>query len=139
MIAARPDTAREEADIIRRDQGQGASIWVVNHEIVTYLLLEFPIPTQFVSPHFLTGPFGAVTRIDTDAEVKRILLARPRYLAVDPTQWKRTTATMIHIVRQEIRDHYALLAARSAAGFPLEICKLRPENDPPTNTSPAKC
>lgn len=82
--ATRPDVPAEVARIIREDPAPGATAWMVNYEPVVYLLAGIPLATPVAFPPHLVTRYNAVAPMNPLAEVRRVLAARPRYLAIDP-------------------------------------------------------
>lgn len=82
--ATRPDVPAEVAAIIRADTVPGATAWMVNYEPVVYLLAGIPLATPVVFPPHLVTRYNVVAPMNPLAEVRRVLAARPRYLAIDP-------------------------------------------------------
>jgi hypothetical protein len=83
----RPDPVRAVAAALAAHVAPGDPVWVVNYPPVVHVLAGAGLSTRYVFPQHLTGAHAAVTGIDADAEVRRILDSRPAALVVYRGWW----------------------------------------------------
>lgn len=122
----RLDPAREIAAILRADTTPGNLVWAVNAEPIIYVLAGLPVPTAYAFPLHLVSPFNFLARGGAEAEVARILAARPRYLVWDPgNEFWMTEAMRAHL-RGVIARDYVAHAQVPGDGRNVEVYRLRP-------------
>lgn len=124
--AAWPDVGRDVARAIQADAPPGATLWVVNSELVAHMLTGLPILTRYVFPGHLAGPFAGVTGIDTRAEVARILSARPTYIVLEMRRLVVDAPAEARTLQETFAQHYRLLATFQYAGGGAEIYRATP-------------
>lgn len=105
-----PDAPRRMAALINEELRPGETIFVPNYQPVVYFLTNAPLPTRFPFPVHLTGRFGSLAGVDTDAEVARILAARPRFIVLDRSEWFSMRASAMAMLTEAIEEHYELAA-----------------------------
>jgi hypothetical protein len=88
---------------------------------VLYDLTDAALPTRFIFPAHLTGGFTRVADIDTDAEVRRILAARPRIVVVDRGWWPQLRPSAAAILTETLARDYELEATVAEERGPVEL------------------
>ena len=73
----------------------------------------------------LTGGFGQVADIDTDAEVARVLAARPRFVVVDRGWWDGVRPGAAALITRALEESYDLAATVAEERGPVEIWRAR--------------
>ncbi|MCX8134641.1 MAG: glycosyltransferase family 39 protein [Roseococcus sp.] len=106
-----PDTPRRIAAIVNDELRPGETIFVPNYQPVVYFLTQAALPTRFPFPVHLTGSFGRLAGVDTDAEVARILAARPRFIVLDRSEWFSMRPSAMAMLTEAIEEHYELAAS----------------------------
>ena len=106
-----PDAPRRIAAIVNDELRPGETIFVANYQPVVYFLTQATLPTRFPFPVHLTGSFGSLAGVDTDAEVARILAARPRFIVLDRSEWFSMRASAMAMLTEAIEEHYELAAS----------------------------
>jgi 4-amino-4-deoxy-L-arabinose transferase-like glycosyltransferase len=106
-----PDAPRRIAAIVNDELRPGEAIFVANYQPVVYFLTQAALPTRFPFPVHLTGSFGSLAGVDTDAEVARILAARPRFIVLDRSEWFSMRASAMAMLTEAIEEHYELAAS----------------------------
>lgn len=122
--AAWPDLGRDIARVVQADQSAGATLWVVNSELITHILTGLPIMTRYVFPGHLAGSFASVTGIDTVAEVARILATRPTYIVLEMRRLTTEAPAEARIVHNALAQHYHLLADIRYPGGGAEVYRV---------------
>jgi 4-amino-4-deoxy-L-arabinose transferase-like glycosyltransferase len=84
---SRPDVPRQIAKTIVSDAKPEDGLFVVNYEVIIYLLAKMPLPSRYAEPYLLVGPAEALVPDDSHAEVHRILGAKPRYIVLNQS-WR---------------------------------------------------
>jgi hypothetical protein len=105
-----PDAPRRMAALMNEELRPGETIFVPNYQPVVYFLTNAPLPTRFPFPVHLTGSFGSLAGVDTDAEVSRILAARPRFIVLDRSEWFSMRASAMAMLTEALEEHYELAA-----------------------------
>lgn len=106
----RPDPVRVVAAAIAARIVPGEPIWVVNYLPVVHVLAGAGLATRYAFPPHLVGPYAAVTGIDADAEIARILASRPTLLIVYRGWWQQmrpeaaalVAAALVRSYRREV-------------------------------------
>jgi hypothetical protein len=106
-----PDAPRRIAAIVNDELRPGETIFVANYQPVVYFLTRAALPTRFPFPVHLTGSFGSLAGVDTDAEVARILAARPRFIVLDRSEWFSMRPSAMAMLTEAIEEHYELAAS----------------------------
>jgi 4-amino-4-deoxy-L-arabinose transferase-like glycosyltransferase len=106
-----PDTPRRMAALMNDELLPGDSIFVPNYQPVVYFLARAALPTRFPFPVHLTGSFGSLAGVDTDAEVARILATRPRFIVLDRSEWFTMRASAMAMLTEALEEGYELAAS----------------------------
>lgn len=122
---ALPDPVREVAAAIRPGLAPGETIYVANYHPVVYFLAGAELPTRYVFPAQLAGPFHRVTGIDADAEIGRILASRPQFVVVDRGWWWSMREAASTLIEAELEAGYELAATVTEERGPVEIWRRR--------------
>ncbi|WP_439578519.1 glycosyltransferase family 39 protein [Elioraea sp.] len=126
---SRPDPPRAVAAALRAAVPAGSRVLVANYHPVVLVLAGMEPPSRFVFPAQLTGHFGAVLPVDADAEVTRILAARPAAIIVDRGWMHTMRAGAAAMIERALAAHYILAAEVAEQRGPVQIWRLR---DPST-------
>jgi hypothetical protein len=102
-----------------------ATVLVANYHPLVYLLADAGLPSRIVFPAQLTGEFGDVAGIDMDAEVARILAARPAAIVVDRGWWLNMRPLAREMITRALDSGYTLVAEVAEERGPVEIWGLR--------------
>jgi 4-amino-4-deoxy-L-arabinose transferase-like glycosyltransferase len=108
---ASPDTPRRIAAMMNEELRPGETIFVPNYQPVVYFLTDAALPTRFPFPVHLTGSFGSLAGVDTDAEVRRILESRPRFIVLDRSEWFAMRASAMAMLTETLEGSYELAAS----------------------------
>lgn len=106
-----PDTPRRMAALMNEELNPGDAIFVPNYQPVVYFLTNARLPTRFPFPVHLTGGFSNLAGVDTDAEVARILAARPRFIVLDRSEWFAMRASAMAMLTEALEEGYELAAS----------------------------
>ncbi|WP_207540263.1 ArnT family glycosyltransferase [Sabulicella rubraurantiaca] len=106
-----PDTPRRMANLMNEELQEGDTIFVPNYQPVVYFLTEARLPTRFPFPVHLTGSFATLAGVDTDAEVKRILESRPRFIVLDRSEWFGMRVSAMAMLSEALEEGYELAAS----------------------------
>jgi len=106
-----PDTPRRIAALMNEELRPGETIFVPNYQPVVYFLTEAALPTRFPFPVHLTGSFANLAGVDTDAEVRRILETRPRFVVLDRSEWFAMRASAMAMLTEALEEYYELAAS----------------------------
>jgi hypothetical protein len=117
----RPDPVREVAAALAAHVAPGDPVWVVNYPPVVQVLAGAGLSTRYVFPQHLTGAHAAVTGIDADAEVRRILDSRPAALVVYRGWWLQVRPALRPVIEAALAGSYARVAEIDEALGPVEI------------------
>lgn len=123
------DPVLEVADALRANVPNGAPALIANYHPVVYMLADVGLPSRYIFPAQLTGEFGDVAGIDMDAEVARILAARPAAIVIDRGWWDGMRPEVQAMLNRALGESYALAAQVSEERGPVEIWRLRSEVD----------
>ncbi|WP_424812396.1 ArnT family glycosyltransferase [Roseococcus sp. YIM B11640] len=105
-----PDTPRRMAALMNDELEPGDTIFVPNYQPVVYFLTHAKLPTRFPFPVHLTGSFANLAGVDTDAEVKRILESRPRFIVLDRSEWFAMRPSAMSMLTEALEEGYELAA-----------------------------
>jgi len=119
-----PDTPRRIAALMNEELRPGETIFVPNYQPVVYFLTEAALPTRFPFPVHLTGSFARLAGIDTDAEVRRILDARPRFVVLDRSEWFAMRASAMALLTEALEESYELAASFAEERGTVELWRL---------------
>lgn len=117
----RPDPVRAVAAALAAHVAPGDPVWVVNYPPVVHVLAGAGLATRYVFPQHLTGAHAAVTGIDADAEVRRILESRPAALVVYRGWWLQVRPVLRPAIEAALAGSYARVAEIDEALGPVEI------------------
>jgi hypothetical protein len=106
-----PDTPRRMAAMMNDELQPGDTIFVPNYQPVVYFLTHANLPTRFPFPVHLTGSFANLAGVDTDAEVKRILDSRPRFIVLDRSEWFAMRPSAMSMLTEALEEGYELAAS----------------------------
>jgi 4-amino-4-deoxy-L-arabinose transferase-like glycosyltransferase len=106
-----PDTPRRMAAMMNDELQPGDTIFVPNYQPVVYFLTHANLPTRFPFPVHLTGNFSDLAGVDTDAEVKRILDSRPRFIVLDRSEWFAMRPSAMTMLTEALDEGYELAAS----------------------------
>lgn len=106
-----PDTPRRMAALMNEELRDEDTIFVPNYQPVVYFLTQARLPTRFPFPAHLTGSFASLAGVDTDAEVKRILDGRPRFIVLDRSEWFAMRASAMAMLSEALEEGYELAAS----------------------------
>ena len=106
-----PDTPRRMAAMMNEELRDEDTIFVPNYQPVVYFLTEARLPTRFPFPVHLTGSFASLAGVDTDAEVRRILEGRPRFIVLDRSEWFAMRASAMAMLSEALEEGYELAAS----------------------------
>lgn len=115
------DPVQEVAKAIKARIAPGEAIFIANYHPVVYALTDAALPTRFVFPAHLTGSFTQVSDIDTDAEVRRILAAKPRIVVVDRGWWAQLRPSAAAILTEVLDRDYVLDTRVAEERGPVEL------------------
>lgn len=116
-----PDPPRQVAQFIRQQIRPGEPIFVANYHTAVYVLARAGVPTPYAFPAHLTCAFDKVTGIDADAEVKRVLSSRPRFIVVDRGWWNSMRRRVRGMLTRTLDRHYVLVHQVQEERGPVEI------------------
>lgn len=122
---ALPDPVQEVAAAIRQELAPGETIFVANYHPVVYFLAGAEVPTRFIFPAHLTGPFHRLTGIDTDEEVRRILGTAPRFIVVDRGWWWSVRPEASAMIEAALDEGYELAETVAEERGPVEVWRRR--------------
>jgi 4-amino-4-deoxy-L-arabinose transferase-like glycosyltransferase len=120
------DPVREVARAIRERLQPGEAIFVANYHPVLYALTDAALPTRFVFPEHLTGNFTQVAGIDADAELRRVLASRPRFVVVDRGWWPQVGERGKAILSEALSRDYELELTIPEERGPVELWRPKP-------------
>jgi len=121
----RPDPVRQTAAALAALVPPGAPVLIVNYHTVVQVLAGTNPPSRYAFPAHLTGRFRAVTGIDIDAELARVLAARPAAIVVD-RGWPHTIdPAAAAMVFRTLDEAYVLAATVQEERGPVEIWRPR--------------
>lgn len=104
-----PDPVREVVEILRREGAPGDSLFVANYHTTIYFLAGAPVPTRYIFPGHITGPFSMVPAEDMNVEIARILAAAPRFIVVDRGWWDVMHEGAQEQLAHALHDHYTIV------------------------------
>jgi len=101
-----PDPPQRVAAALNAALRPGETIFVVNWQPLLCFLTQTVAPTRYVMPSQLTGRFAAVTGIDAEAELARILATRPRFIVLDTGHWGHVQPAAQAMVTRVLEQDY---------------------------------
>ncbi|QXM24701.1 hypothetical protein KO353_16040 [Elioraea tepida] len=121
----RADPIRLVAQSLREIVPEGSTVYIANYHPVVYVLSGMAVPTRFAFPQHLAGWYSGVTGIDADAELDRVLAARPAAIVVDRGWWTAMRPPARAAIEATLGRHYEFAARVLEANGPVEIYRLR--------------
>ena len=121
----RADPVRLVADALRETVAEGSVVFIANYHPVVYVLADMAVPTRFAFPQHLAGWYSGVTGIDADAELARVLAARPAAIVVDRGWWTAMRPPARATIEATLARDYAFAARVLEQNGPVEIYRLK--------------
>jgi hypothetical protein len=121
----RADPVRLVAQSLRDTVPEGSVVFIANYHPVVYVLADMEVPTRFAFPQHLAGWYSGVTGIDADAELARVLAARPAAVVVDRGWWTAIRPPARGVIEAALARDYAFAARVLEANGPVEIYRLK--------------
>lgn len=121
----RADPVRQVAEALRAAVPPGSTVFVANYHPVVYVLADMAVPSRFVFPAHLAGWYSGVTGIDADAEVARVLAARPAAIIVDRGWWTAIRPPIRPVIEDALARDYVFASRVLEAHGPVEIYRRR--------------
>jgi 4-amino-4-deoxy-L-arabinose transferase-like glycosyltransferase len=106
-----PDTPRRMAAMMNEELRPGETIFVPNYQPIVYFLTDARLPTRLPFPVHLTGSFANLAGVDTDAEVRRILESRPRFIVLDRSEWFGMRPSAMAMLTEALEEGYEIAAS----------------------------
>ncbi|MBY0335358.1 MAG: glycosyltransferase family 39 protein [Acetobacteraceae bacterium] len=106
-----PDTPRRMAALMNEELRPGETIFVPNYQPIVYFLTDARLPTRLPFPVHLTGSFANLAGVDTDAEVRRILESRPRFIVLDRSEWFAMRPSAMAMLTEALEEGYEIAAS----------------------------
>ncbi|WP_137178483.1 glycosyltransferase family 39 protein [Roseomonas sp. AR75] len=132
------DPAREVAAAVAAAAGPGGDAFIANYHPSVYVISGARLSTRFPFPAHLTGEFEDLSDTSTEAELDRVLAARPKVIVVDRGWMQTMRPAAAAQVLAAIRDHYALFTTVQEQRGPVEIWRLRDPAAVPTAPETAR-
>ena len=120
-----PDPVRLVAAAVAARIAPGDRVWVVNYLPAVHVLSGAGLATRYAFPSHLSGAHAAVIGIDPDAEIARILAARPALVVVYRGWWLQIRPAVRPMLETALARDYVLAAEIGEALGPVEIWMLR--------------
>jgi 4-amino-4-deoxy-L-arabinose transferase-like glycosyltransferase len=130
------DPVREVAAAVAAAAGPGGDAFLANYHPSVYVLSGARIATRFPFPPHLTGVFEDLSDTSTEAELARVLAARPRVIVVDRGWMHTIRPAAAAQVQAAIDADYDLYARVQEQRGPVEIWRLRDAPAGPVPTAP---
>jgi hypothetical protein len=105
------DTARAVGDYLHQHMAPGDMIYVVNYQPYLYLATGSRVPTRYVLPAELAGPFRDSSGADPALELPAIFSQQPVYVVVLHNALAKTPAAVRNLITGPLSQHYRLEAA----------------------------
>ena len=126
FAAPKPDAVAEAGRLLRAGLEPGRSIFVVNGNPVIYVLAGAPIPTRYAFPDHLSGEnANTIPGLDADAEMARVLAARPQYLVIDRERWDGIRNAAKAMLSAAMATDYQHVSTLSGVAGTIEIYRSR--------------
>jgi 4-amino-4-deoxy-L-arabinose transferase-like glycosyltransferase len=119
------DPAREVAAAVRAAAGPDGDAFIANYHPSVYVLSGARLSTRFPFPAHLTGVFEDLSDTSTEAELERVLAARPRVIVVDRGWMHTMRPAAAARVLAAIEAGYALHDTVQEQRGPVEIWRAR--------------
>jgi 4-amino-4-deoxy-L-arabinose transferase-like glycosyltransferase len=120
-----PDPVREVAAQVAAAAGPGGDAFIANYHPSVYVISGARLSTRFPFPAHLTGVFEDLSDTSTEAELVRVLAARPRAIVVDRGWMHTMRPAAAALVMGAIADGYDLFATVNEYRGPVEIYRAR--------------
>lgn len=120
-----PDPVGQVGRALGRAIEPRATVLVVNYHPLVYVLANATPPSRIAFPAQLTGAFDEVAGLDMDAEVARILDARPAAIVIDRGWWLSVRPAVRALLTRTLDTGYVLVAEIGEERGPVEIWGLR--------------
>jgi 4-amino-4-deoxy-L-arabinose transferase-like glycosyltransferase len=105
----KPDVPRLVAGRIAAELAPGQPIFVFNYQPIVYFLSHAALPTRIPFPIDLVGTQN-LTGVNLDAELARVLGAKPHFIVVDRTSMFPVRPSAQVLVESELEANYGLVA-----------------------------
>ena len=125
-----PDPVRQVAAAVKAVIPPGAPILMANYHAVVQFLAGAGLATRYAFPAHFTGHYGDVAGIDMDAEVARVLAARPAAIVIDRGWWNAIRPVAQAMLTRTLAEAYVLAATVREERGRVEIWRLRPTPAP---------
>lgn len=125
-----PDPVRQVAAAVAAVIPPGAPVLMANYHAVVQFLAGSGLATRYAFPAHFTGHYGDVAGIDMDAEVARVLAARPAAIVIDRGWWPAIRPVAQAMLTRTLAEAYVLAATVREERGRVEIWRLRPEPAP---------
>jgi hypothetical protein len=119
-----PDPVRQVAAAMEQAAGRGASAFIANYHVTPYMLSGTRPVTRYVLPVHLTGGFEDLSDTSADAELARVLAARPSVIVIDRGWMHTMRPPAAAAVLAAIDQAYELAASVAEQRGPVEIWRL---------------
>ena len=107
--------------MLRREAEPGDTLFVANYHTTVYFLAGMPVPTRYIFPGHITGPFHTVPAEDMNVEIARLLAAAPRFIVVDRGWWNVMHEGAQEQLARALHEHYVILDRVREEGGEVEI------------------
>jgi 4-amino-4-deoxy-L-arabinose transferase-like glycosyltransferase len=124
------DPVREVAAAMAAAGGPGADAFIANYHTSAYVLSGLRIATRFPFPAHLTGEFEDLSDTSTEAELDRVLAARPRVVVVDRAWMQNMRPAAAAQVMAAVARDYELAATVAERRGPVEIYRVKQPPQP---------
>lgn len=121
-----PDPVQEVAAVIRREGARGDTVFVANYHTTVYFLVGAPLPTRYIFPGHITGPFFDVPADAMTEELARVLTAAPRFIVVDRGWWNVMHESAQEQIAQALHAHYAIIGRVQEERGEVEVWRRQP-------------
>jgi 4-amino-4-deoxy-L-arabinose transferase-like glycosyltransferase len=119
------DPVREVAAAVARAAGPGGDAFVANYHPSVYVISGTRLATRFPFPAHLTGVFEDLSDTNTEAELVRVLAARPRVIVVDRGWMHTMRPVAAALVLAAIEQGYELATTVAEQRGAVEIWRVR--------------
>jgi 4-amino-4-deoxy-L-arabinose transferase-like glycosyltransferase len=120
------DPVREVAAAVAAAAGPNGDAFVANYHPSIYVISGARLSTRFPFPAHLTGVFEDLSDTSTEAELVRVLAARPRVIVVDRGWMHTMRPAAAALVMAAVAQDYELFATVAEYRGPVEIYRVRP-------------
>ncbi len=119
------DPVREVAAQVAAAAGSGGDAFIANYHPSVYVIAGVRVATRFPFPAHLTGMFEDLSDTSTEAELNRVLVARPRVIVVDRGWMQTMRPAASALVMGTVEQGYDLFASVPQDRGPVEIYRAR--------------